>query len=110
MTMRALVAVTATLVVLAGCKTTEGAKQSASKIAEGVKACAASYDSKWESLAYDKLDEAGGKATSTATDGIRTAITNFVNDSKGIAAETKTTLINQQLPTFISCLEGKFAA
>jgi predicted small secreted protein len=109
MMMRVLVALAAALVVLAGCKTTEGAKQSASKIADGVKACAASYDSKWESLAYDKLDEAGGKATSTVTDGIRAAITNFVNDSKSIAVETKTNLINQQLPTFISCLQGKFA-
>ncbi len=44
------------------------------------------------------------------TDGIRAAIATLVNDTKGIAAETKAKLINQQLPTFISCLEGKFAA
>lgn len=110
MSMRMTVTFVSLLAALAACKTTEGAKQSASKISEGVKACAASYDSKWESLAYDKLDEAGGKATSTVTDGIRAAITNFVNDSKTIASDTKANLINQQLPTFISCLQGRFPA
>lgn len=108
--MRTTAALALVLMALAACKTTEGAQQSANKIADGVKACAASYDSKWESMAYDRLDAAGGKATSTVTDGIRTAITNFVNDAKGISADVKTNLISQQLPTFISCLQGRFPA